>query len=400
MKLMRPSGREGTMTAPPLTGGRFQGLDLLRAIAILVVALHHTWSNAVPDLLIPVHEFGWMGVDLFFVLSGYLIGSQLLRQYTTGRAPSPADFYARRALRILPAYLLVLTGYFLLPQLREQPEMAPLWKFLTFTMNLGFDRSKGGAFSHAWSLCVEEYFYLLFPVVCIALMHRPSLRRAVCASCFVAIAGAVVRLFSWTCVVGPFIKAYGADEALQVVYTEYIYYPTYTRLDGLLVGVILAAIRIFRPLFWDRAMQHGHCLGLSGLALVACAVWLFSDRVSLSATVVGFPILSIGLGLLLASSVSANGLLARVRIPGAGTTATLAYSLYLSHKAVMHLDRSLLAHWMSLEGAVGLLVYGGSSLAAAGMLHLCIERPCLRIRDRLLRRGTKAAPLSQRVTVP
>ena len=169
----------------------------------------------------------------------------------------------------------------------------------------------------------RRVIYLLFPFVCIALMHRPSFRQSVCAACFVAVAGVAFRFLNWIYFVGPFIEAHGADEALQAIYPEYIYYPTYTHLDGLLTGVILAGIRMFRPIWWAQAMQRGHSLGLAGLALTACAVWLFSDRASLGASMFGFPTLSAGLGLLLASSVSANGSLARVRIPGAGTVRDL-----------------------------------------------------------------------------
>src|SRR3954466_5947856 len=112
----------------------------MRAIAILLVM---RWDVPVvlgPGIWSGPARYGWMGVDLFFVLSGYLIGSQLLRQYAAGRTPSLADFYVRRGFRILPAYLLVLAIYYLAPPLREQPEMVPLWRFLSFTMNLGFDR--------------------------------------------------------------------------------------------------------------------------------------------------------------------------------------------------------------------------------------------------------------------
>ena len=236
--LFWPVRRFPSLPAPVHAGGRLYGLDSLRAIAVLVVVLHHTWGNAVPDILQPIHAYGWMGVDLFFVLSGYLIGFQLLRQYGAGRTPSAVDFYVRRGFRILPAYLLVLAIYSSAPSLREQPEMVPLWRFLSFTMNLGFDRSEGAAFSHAWSLCVEEHFYLLFPLVCILLMRRPSIKgAAITAGCLV-VAGAVIRLFSWIWLVGPVVRLHGADAAMEAIYPEYIYYPTYTRLDGLLVGVI------------------------------------------------------------------------------------------------------------------------------------------------------------------
>jgi len=379
-----PVRRFPSLPAPVHSGGRLHGLDSLRAIAVLVVVLHHTWGNAVPGILQPIQAYGWMGVDLFFVLSGYLIGSQLLRQYAAGRAPSLADFYVRRGFRILPAYLLVLAIYSSAPSLREQPKMVPLWRFVSFTMNLGLDRSEGAAFSHAWSLCVEEHFYLLFPLVCILLMRRPSVKGTVVAAGCIVVAGAAIRLFSWIWLVGPVVRLHGADAAMEAVYPEYIYYPTYTRLDGLLAGVTLAAIKVFRPGWWGWAMQRGHSLEFAGLSLVAYAVWLFAERVSLGANLFGFPILSAGLGLLLASSVSANGVLARVPIPGTATLAALAYSLYLTHKAVMHLDRLLLADWLPLESLAGLAIYGASSCAVAAALYLLIERPFLRVRERLL----------------
>src|SRR3989442_814283 len=121
---------------------RQPGLDLLRALAIIVVALYHA---ALFGFKLPgrVDRFGWIGVDLFFVLSGYLIGGQLLAPVAAHGDGTPSSrgsargrrrlhlgrFFARRALRILPAYLVVLAIYFLLPSWREYPEMFPLWKF-------------------------------------------------------------------------------------------------------------------------------------------------------------------------------------------------------------------------------------------------------------------------------
>ena len=104
-----------------------------------------------------VHRFGWIGVDLFFVLSGYLIGGQLLAETARGQEVNLRRFFARRALRILPACFVVLAIYAFLPSWREYPEMFPLWKFLLSARNIGL---RGGtAFSHAWSLAVEDQFW-------------------------------------------------------------------------------------------------------------------------------------------------------------------------------------------------------------------------------------------------
>ncbi len=130
---------------------RLPGLDTLRAAAIVAVMLYHLGSF-LPEKMTAVAQLGWMGVDLFFVLSGYLIGTQLLRPYVTGEKPSIREFYRRRAYRILPAYLVVLWLYLAFPAWRESPAMQPLWQFLTFTVNLFFVDFSPHAFSHVWSL--------------------------------------------------------------------------------------------------------------------------------------------------------------------------------------------------------------------------------------------------------
>jgi peptidoglycan/LPS O-acetylase OafA/YrhL len=106
---------------------------------------------------------GWTGVDLFFVLSGYLIANQIFAGLARGATLSPGSFYARRALRTLPVFWLVLALYFLFPAVMGGNTPPPLWRFLTFTQNIGL--RPGTAFSHAWSLCIEEQFYLILPLV-------------------------------------------------------------------------------------------------------------------------------------------------------------------------------------------------------------------------------------------
>ena len=143
---------------------RLPGLDLLRAIAILWVMTYHA---LILGLIAPneVARFGWMGVDLFFALSGFLIGGQLFKPIARGGKLEPGTFYARRLFRTVPTYLVVLALYFTVPMFRERPGLGPLWQYLTFTQNLFVDFYRVKAFSHVWSLCVEEQFYLIAPLV-------------------------------------------------------------------------------------------------------------------------------------------------------------------------------------------------------------------------------------------
>lgn len=132
------------------------------------------------------------GVDLFFVLSGYLISNQLFSDLVRGRALSLKAYYARRLLRTLPNFYVVLALYFLFPLVLGGSSAPPLWKFLTFAQNRGLQA--GTAFSHAWSLCIEEQFYLLLPaLVLLAARYGKSIRAAWFVLGVLVLAGIAIR---------------------------------------------------------------------------------------------------------------------------------------------------------------------------------------------------------------
>jgi peptidoglycan/LPS O-acetylase OafA/YrhL len=174
------------------------------------------------------------------------------------------------------------------------------------------------------------------------------------------------------------------------IYIKQIYYPTYSRLDGLLAGVTLAVIRIFRPAWWMALARRGHMLLAVGLALVAAAMYLSLDRFTSVAgaaavgVVFAFPLLSLGLGLIVASALSQNGLLSRWRLPGAKRIATLAYTLYLSHKGILHLTTIVFPRISNAGGIVWIALFALAAFAASAVLYLLVERPFMLLRDKLL----------------
>ncbi|HKF49883.1 MAG TPA: acyltransferase [Terracidiphilus sp.] len=368
---------------------RLHGLDTLRSAAILAVIVYHVLDfgggNKLPAWLESIAQFGWMGVDLFFVLSGFLIGSQLLRPCLRGETPSLLGFYRNRAYRILPAYLAVLALYEWMPAWRESSSLAPAWAFLTFTANFVIVPFDAHAFSHAWSLCVEEHFYLALPLIVIVMIRRPSARKTITVlAAFIAI-GIGMRAFVLFHSLRPLADA---GQIFGGHYLGLIYYATYCHFDGLLAGILLAILKSFRPEWWARFARRGHLQTLAALALIVGCLPLFRYRyesvtgITAVGDVIGFPVLSLGLGLLVASALSDNGLLSRFRVPGAKLVATLAYSLYLTQKEMIH----LVSDWFpSLESRGGwrwLLVYALCSFAVAAALYLFVERPFLLLRDR------------------
>lgn len=378
----------------------------MRGIAIFWVMLFHfRFLITLPHILYWPARYGWMGVDLFFVLSGYLIGSQLLRPYLKSNVPSLAGFYFRRAFRILPAYLTVLALYFAIPGFREAPGISPAWQFLTFTENFRINYAVDQAFSHVWSLCVEEHFYLVLPLLILLLMRKPRFGKALALILTILVFGIAVRGYIYLHQLRPMLLA--GDDDFYLRYTERIYYPTYTRLDGLLVGVVLACLKSFRPIWWEKMISRGYLLLIGGLACGGYAMWLFRNRFGLSATLIGFPLMSLALGFLVGSSISPQiiGFLRRL-LPGSSgarvrevcsrsfaSAATLAYSTYLTHKEIGHLCRVHLSKYMQPGSWSAFFIAFGASLLAASLLYLAVERPFLRLREHLSAR--RAAPTAE-----
>ncbi|KTF41626.1 acyltransferase family protein [Xanthomonas translucens] len=362
---------------------RYPGLDVLRALAIGWVMLFHSFVvGGLGQDWAWLSRYGWMGVDLFFVLSGLLIGSQVLAPLKRGEPLRFGDFYLRRALRILPAFVVVLALYLAWPGFREAPGIAPWWMFASFSLNLGIDYANQQAFSHAWSLCVEEHFYLVFPLLAALSLRRPSAPRFVALCGAVVLAGIALRTATWL-----------HDSALERIgdglqrnwFIEDIYYPTWNRLDGLLAGVVLAVLKVFRPQRWQWLQAHANALLLAGLAVCALALWLFRERTGLLGNAIGWPLLSLGLALLVIAGASTRSWIGRRALPGAGWLAAISYSLYLTHKAVFHLTQRWLGAALGGRGLLAFAVYAAMALLAAALLHYAVERPFLQLRERLRR---------------
>lgn len=369
------SGPEGDAIDPRFEHrARQPGLDLLRASAIVIVVVYHTgiYGFALPDNL---HRFGWIGVDLFFVLSGYLIGGQLLGQLQRRKKMRFGRFYARRAMRILPAYLVVLAVYFLFPSLREFPTISPLWKFLVSVQNI--DLHGGTAFSHAWSLAIEDQFYLLLPLLLLALCR--SRMAAVAVPCLVFFGGLLLRGFLAQRLIDP------AGGVSPRGFQLWIYYPTWTRLDPLVLGVALAAIEKFRPLWWRTLTHSARWLWILALGAIAFALYLGEgDTLTVMACIWQFPLIAIGMAALLVCCVSPRLPWSRIEIPFVGFVASIAFSVYLSHKLVLHAVIQLCHRYsISLTSVPALLLVEAAIYLGGSILFFAVERPFLQLRARV-----------------
>jgi peptidoglycan/LPS O-acetylase OafA/YrhL len=361
---------------PPFTA-RLRGLDLLRAGAIVLVLMSH-YAGFVSGQ----HTFGFLdkigssGVDLFFVLSGYLIGHQLLAPVARGEELALKAFFMRRLLRTLPNYYVVLAVYLLVAAWSPHApilgrSMPPLWQMLTFTQNAGL--AYGETFTHSWSLCIEEQFYVVLPLAVLALARwKRSAALAWCALGGAIAAGIVTRALAWK------LHEYDA-------FTADVYYSTFCRFDGLLPGVAIAMLRNFHPAVFARLQRHANLLLAVGLvaAVAALRCLHYEAPNTFVSTAFGFSLVAASFGLLTCAALGPHCLLNRVRVPGAAQLALWSYAVYLVHKPVfMALSPHLKRLRIDPDAPLTIGAVMAAGVVGGWLLFVCVETPFMRLRAR------------------
>ena len=312
------------------------GLDGLRGCAILLVMVYHLadeWHNASGAARWFIHaaEIGWAGVDLFFVLSGFLITGILLDAKDSPRYFS--SFYGRRALRIFPLYYAVLTIVMILRWMPERYDLlrlqempaSPWWLWIYATNIVQAVRQDHvfGALGHFWSLAVEEHFYMVWPAVVYFIS-----RRALIGLCLFLIPAAAL---------GRLAAAYfGGDDWGLAIYSL-----TPFRVDGLALGALLATLmRTPKAEPWLRRLWPW-ALALSTLLLIGLFAWRrdlsHHNRVTLT---LGLTIIGFFAGALLMWAVTAPPVTFAGRCFGCGPLRSLgkvSFCMYLIHQPLIPL---------------------------------------------------------------
>jgi peptidoglycan/LPS O-acetylase OafA/YrhL len=337
-------------------------LDGLRGIAVSLVVFYHCHPKLGGGWLSHFAEYGWAGVNLFFVLSGFLITGIIIE----GREDAHffRNFYARRALRIWPVYvLLLLLNYILVPCLLEHnpyhawqiTSTAPWLYYALFVQNL-FALALPGPIGPTWSLAIEEQFYLAWAPI----GRRLSLRHLAIVLATVFVASPVIR----ACNTG-------------------LLTPTHTliHLDGLAIGSLIAVLLrmdIFSQPAWRKLGLAGIALGLFGVGLMLFRGTAFADT---------FLALGFG-GMLIAALVSEPGssLYARVLcLWPLKSIGTVSYGLYMTHILIFTVIGSFelrmlrYGAWGNLAVVVTRIVL---SLGFAALLWVGFEKPILRLKRR------------------
>jgi peptidoglycan/LPS O-acetylase OafA/YrhL len=369
--------------------GHLPALDGLRALAVFVV-VEHNISLVTGDHGVLVHHLesmlhrGWMGVQLFFVLSGFLITRILLE---TQDSPGYfSSFYSRRALRIFPLYYATLIFLFLLlPALGQTPALlaedmpfsrqAWLWTYLS---NWTGPRGLGGGSPpvfHFWSLAVEEQFYLLWPLV--VLFCTPKRLMQVCGG--VVIASLLCRAI---------YLAVGTDPTA-------IYTSTLSRMDALALGALVAAWML------SPSRPQPNRTNVTRLLWVAVAItasgWLITrgfPRFTVTEESIGFTFVAaacaalLAAGVLAASVADAQGRWYRaLAAPVLRPIAKYSYAIYVLHEPLHVLvGLPLMQRWFGTTtpdvgpALVYMVVVTLASYGAGWLSYRLLEQPFLRLR--------------------
>jgi peptidoglycan/LPS O-acetylase OafA/YrhL len=382
------------LSVPTATGGRMIQLDVLRGIAILLVLFRHTvlpWSYAgkLQPLMYHLYCLGWTGVDLFFVLSGFLIGGLLFNEIKHTGKLNVKRFLIRRGFKIWPAYIVFMTFVFLV--LARHNSIRETW-CLTWPNWVHLQNYFGTTRGHTWSLSVEEHFYLLLPVFLLLVIpyRRPdgSMPAIPIAAVTLIVVCTTLRIL--------------INPRLPLTWLNMIA-PTHMRIDSLFFGVMLAYFYHLHPRALARFSRHRFGLILLGLALISPMA--FIDQLnSPFVYTIGFTMLYLGYGCILLAFVHTkpgDGLLGKaMRSPIAAALAWIgvfSYSIYLWQSEVaQQFTLRLLPHLpqkpVSLLWLITTLLDVGGAILFGALMAKLIEMPVLSLRERLFPRQERAVP--------
>lgn len=367
-------------------------IDGLRALSVLWVIEYHTLAfigrplrNDAVGAALRVVNRGHLGVDVFFVLSGFLIAWLLMREHELTGSIGLRTFYRRRAMRILPAYFVALAIHVLLiPRNRDTA-----WANLLFVNN--FLPESRQCMSWTWSLAVEEQFYILFPL---ALLVALRFSRPVALIAVVFAMGAIARM--------AVVERYGIHLPRpdhQSLFSNMLYNKPYGRFPQLLSGAFVAYLvgftRAAKKLAAHPVVTSVGSLGALAaivvMSFVKQPVFLYGWPPALNFLYFSFAqvIFAIAVAALIFVSLSglAGGRIAARLLSWRGfyPVSQLSYSAYLIHMIIIFVGIDLGVFPLArTEGAVFgyLLLIPVITLVAAMPMYMLVEKPMMNLRER------------------
>jgi peptidoglycan/LPS O-acetylase OafA/YrhL len=353
---------------------RNKRLDILRCVAVVTVLLHH--SGNWPFFT----RTGWIGVDLFFVLSGFLISGLLFSEYKKRHAISFKRFFIRRGLKIYPAFyvFLLITGIAAEIVFHVNPTLAQYLHELFFIMDY-----KQGFWDHTWTLAVEEQFYIFLPIFLLIVLQFSVKRENPFR--LIPWAATTIALF---CVISRAGSIYIGKPNFQMAYIAF-----HNRMDALFFGVLIGYLYHFRPPILEKLMRPtGNRVAMVAASAVLLSFTYFYDRENKFFATFGYSLVYLGFTGVLLLSLYVHGVLSGkfarlMELVGsaAAFVGVYSYSIYLWHGPVAAWLPGLMRRALGFPtGRSGrFMVYFFGSLVVGTVMSKLVEYPILRLRDRL-----------------
>lgn len=362
---------------------RILALDILRGCAVLLVIGRHQTPFPEGEFFKPLMDLwlrgGWIGVDLFFVLSGFFVSGLLFREHLKYGSLSFPRFFVRRGFKIYPSfYVMIATTVLVYHAVGRAIPPRRLWSELLYLQSYRF-----GLWDHTWSLAVEEHFYVLLPLTLILLLlghsRSPDPFRA-------------VPLITGVLAVGCLALRIERAVLFPFTYIGHLF-ATHLRLDGLAFGVLISyGYHYHQARFQEFTLPRVRALVVAGIALLLPAfVWQLETHPFIYTG--GLTLFYLGSGLIMASALDWE-------LPSSGIARLLgfigaqSYSIYLWHLPT----KAWIVPWLerALPTPPGPLldfaVYFLAALATGIVTGLLVEVPFLRLRDRLF--PSRSVPLA------
>lgn len=284
-----------------LSHNRVFGLDILRFVAIFMVLLGHSMLFVPADIKPMFKQFLLDGVSIFFVLSGFLIGGILIKQLNREKPTFNGllDFWKRRWMRTLPAYMVVLIALIIYTVILV-PENLPkdLYRFFFFIQNFFVERPT--FFAEAWSLSIEEWFYLSIPLILFAvlILFKTSTKWTILiVSILVISAITYYRYYLY--------QSYGfsdfGNEVKEKAFKKYlqlnIEYQVVPRLDSIMYGVLGSFLAYYYPKIWQNKLLI--LLSVAGLVVLWYSKFKMYNSLDVNNSVFSYTMKSLGVFLLM-----------------------------------------------------------------------------------------------------
>lgn len=367
------------------TRGRLSRVDALRAIAVLLVMVHHLRPPpeyahpAAIQLIELVRRPSWFGVDLFFVLSGFLVSGLLLREYQQFGDLKVGRFLVRRGFKIYPSfYAFLLTTFFFGAYPQRVPQLEDFIRHALFVQN--YADWQPGVWVHTWSLAFEEHFYFLLAAFMAWKLRpaggMPTLRQAVTGFVVAALLVILARV----------ITTYGVLTDPDQGRLQLHFFATHLRIDSLLFGVLLSYLYHVRPDAWERLTRVRWRL-IVAIPLLLAPAFVLPGPDPFTMTI-GYTMYYLAFGALLALALPSTRVGAVASSAGSiermlAMIGGYSYSIYLWHAATKAWSAPIYT-WVTgdeLGYVEHMLLYFVSSIVFGILMAKLIELPFLKWRE-------------------